>query len=165
MAIVETAEAGLRAADRGATVIQLRAPALPARAVELEAMRLKARSRIPVIVSSRCDIALAAGLSGVNLPANDISVADARALLGDRWISLSVHAPSDDAGGADYVVFGPVWATSSHPGRAARGLDSLREVVRRSPVPVIAIGGVNRERVPLLLAAGAAGFAAIRMFE
>lgn len=164
MAIVETAEAGLRAADRGASVIQLRATALTAREVEREAMHLKARSRIPVIVSSRCDIALAADLAGVNLPANDVSVADARALLGDRWVSRSVHTPGEAAAGADYVVFGPVWSTSSHPGRPAHGLDALREVVRRSDVPVIAIGGVTDERVPQLLAAGAAGYAAIRMF-
>jgi thiamine-phosphate diphosphorylase len=165
MAIVATADAGMKAAAAGATMVQLRAPDRNTREIEREARRLKAESRIPVIVSSRCDIALAADLAGVNLPANDISVADARAFLGDRWISRSVHAPDDTAAGADCLIFGPVWPTSSHPGRPASGLDALREIVQRSRCPVLAIGGVTRARIPELLAAGAAGYAAVSMFQ
>ncbi|HLZ93843.1 MAG TPA: thiamine phosphate synthase [Candidatus Dormibacteraeota bacterium] len=165
MAIVESAEAGLRAAAQGATMIQLRAPDKTARDVEREAVRLKAESKLPVIVSARCDIALAAGLDGVNLPENDISVADARRLLGSRWISRSVHSPDAEAAGAGYVIFGPVWPTASHPGRPAHGLEALKGIVRRSDIPVIAIGGVTAKRVAEVLEAGAAGYASITMFR
>ena len=167
MGIVESAEAGLRAAASGATIVQLRAPSLTARALEREAARLKAGSPVPVIVSSRCDVALAAGLDGVNLPESDIPVNEARKLLpAGAWISRSVHSldAALESDGADCLVFGPVWETSSHPGRAAVGLDALREMAAASPIPVIAIGGVTRERVAQVMDL-CAGYAAIGFFR
>lgn len=164
MAVVESAEAGLRAASRGATIVQLRAPDLTARDIEREATVLQAQCPVPVIVSSRCDIALAAGLAGVNLPERDISVADARKLLGDRWISRSIHAVDDDVAGADCLIFGPVWETASHPGVKSQGIDALRRAAARSTVPVVAIGGVTHERVPEVLSV-CAGYAAISLFR
>lgn len=168
MAVVESAEAGLRAAARGATIIQLRAPMLNAREIEREAIRLKAESPVPVIVSSRCDIALCAGLAGVNLPESDISVAEARKLLGDRWVSRSVHsaraADEAEADGADAVIFGPVWETPTHSGSTPVGLEALRSLAQDSQIPVIAIGGVTRERVTEVNAV-CAGYAAIGLFR
>src|SRR4051812_14906299 len=64
--------------------------------------------------------------------------------------------------GADYVVFGSVWETASHPGGGAAGLERLREVCEISPVPVYAIGGVTAERVAACLEAGAHGVAVMR---
>ena len=166
MAVVDSAEAGIRSAALGATVIQLRAPRLTARELEKEATRLRSESPVPVIVSGRCDVALAADLAGVNLPESDLPAADARKLLGGRWVSRSVH--SLDAAlastGADYVIFGPVWETATHPGARPFGLDQLRLVARESTIPVIAIGGVTRERVPEL-AEICAGYAAISLFK
>src|SRR5579859_2458424 len=108
MAVVESASAGLRAASR-ATVIQLRAPGLGGRGLEQEAAQLVASCSVPVIVSSRCDVALAASAAGVNLPERDIPVADARALLGHRLIGRSVHsvegALKAEHEGADFVIF------------------------------------------------------------
>ena len=168
MAVVESAEAGLRAAAKGATMIQLRAPVLNARQLEREAIRLQAESPVPVIVSSRCDIALAAGLAGVNLPESDISVAEARKLLGDRWVSRSVHSPraadEAEADGADAVIFGPVWETPSHPGSTPVGLEAVRSLAQDSRIPVIAIGGLTRERVPEVMAI-CGGYAAIGLFR
>ncbi len=166
MAVVESAEAGLRAAARGATMIQLRAPRLTAREIEREAVLLKAGSAVPVIVSSRCDIAMAAGLDGVNLPEGDIPVAAARALLGRAWVSRSIHSleAARTSEGADCLIFGPVWDTASHPGREPAGIDALREVAATATVPVIAIGGVTRERVPEV-AEVCAGYAAIGLFR
>jgi thiamine-phosphate diphosphorylase len=166
MAVVESAEAGLRAAARGATVIQLRAPGLSAREIEREAMRLRAESPVPVLVSSRCDIALAAQLSGVNLPENDIAVADARRLLGDGcWISRSVHTPAAarESAGADLIIFGPVWETPSHPAVRGVGIETLRSLAEGSSIPVIAIGGVTEERIPEVMSV-CAGYAAISRF-
>ena len=167
MAVVSSAKAGVRAAAR-ATVIQLRAPGLTARELEREARTLVRESTVPVIVSSRCDIALAAGAAGVNLPERDISPRDARRLLGDGLVGRSVHsleaASQAERDGADFVVFGPVWATPSHPDERPRGLETLREVAASTSLPVLAIGGVTERRIAAVLSV-CAGYAAVRLFE
>ncbi len=168
MAIVSSAAAGLRAASR-ATIIQLRAPGLSTAALEREANELVAAASVPVLISSRCDVALATAAAGVNLPESDISVAEARILLGTRMIGRSVHsiqsAQKAEREGADYVVFGPVWESASHPGTAPVGRATLAQLVGSVGIPVLAIGGVTEERVATILASGAAGYAAIRLFE
>ena len=168
MAIVSSAAAGLRAASR-ATILQVRAPTLTTAALEREMKTLVVTTSIPILVSSRCDVALACAAAGVNLPESDISVADARKLLGARLIGRSVHSiagaqlAEDD--GADYVIFGPVWDSASHPGTPPAGRAELARVVGSVAIPVLAIGGVTEERVADVLASGAAGYAAIRRFE
>jgi thiamine-phosphate pyrophosphorylase len=169
MAVVDSAEAGRRAAARGATMIQLRAPEKSAREVERECAALVRDIDGPVLVSSRCDIALACGAAGVNLPERDVAVADARRLLGDRLIGRSVHsleaalAAADD--GADYLIFGPIWASPTHPHRRGLGIEALAAVANAVRVPVLGIGGVDSESAKECLAAGAAGYAGIRMFR
>ena len=166
MAIVSSAAAGLRASR--ATIVQLRAPALSTTVLEKEAAALVASASVPVLVSSRCDVALASHAAGVNLPESDIAVADARKLLGERLIGRSVHsvagAQAAERDGADYIIFGPVWQSASHPGTPGARLAALAQVVRSVKIPVLAIGGVTEERVAELLASGAAGYAAIRLF-
>ncbi len=168
MAIVASAEAGLRAAGR-ATIVQLRAPDLTAAQLEREAVRLVAESSLPVVISSRVDVALATGAAGVNLPELDIPITEARRLLGDRLVGRSVHslesAVEAERGGADYIIFGPVWASTSHPGVAAVGIEALTRVTHSVHLPVLAIGGVTEVRVAELHLAGAAGYAAINMFS
>ncbi len=168
MAVVESAAAGLRAAAAGATVIQLRAPHLTAREIETEAMRLAAESPVTVVVSSRVDIAVAANVAGVNLPENDISVTDARRLLGGRIVSRSVHSAAGarqaELDGADYVIFGPVWESPSHPGASAHGVAALKRIAQDATIPVVAIGGVTRERIPEVLEV-CGGYAAISLFK
>jgi thiamine-phosphate diphosphorylase len=167
MAIVSSAAAGLRVSR--ATIVQLRAPTLSTAALEKEAIALVASASVPVLVSSRCDVALASDAAGVNLPESDISIAGARMLLGTRLIGRSVHsiagAQVAEHDGADYVIFGPVWMSASHPGTVPTGLAALAQVVRSVTIPVLAIGGVTEERVRELLGSGAAGYAAIRLFE
>jgi thiamine-phosphate diphosphorylase len=169
MAVVTDAAGGLAAAARGATLVQLRDPAATVRRLEQEASRLVDASPLPVLISSRVDVALATGAAGVHLPENDLPVAAARALLGERLLGRSVHsveaALQAAQEGADYVVFGPVFATASHPGRPARGLAALEEVAAAVPVPVLAIGGIDAERAAACREAGAAGFAAIGYFS
>jgi thiamine-phosphate pyrophosphorylase len=139
------------------------------RALEHEANELVASALVPVIISSRCDIALTSGAAGVNLPENDISVADARILLGERLVGRSVHsiagAQEAERDGADFIIFGPVWESASHPGAPPAGLAALGLVARAVRIPVLAIGGVTEERIAECRAAGAAGFAAIALFQ
>jgi thiamine-phosphate pyrophosphorylase len=167
MAIVTTASAGMRAAAR-ATILQLRAPDSIARTIEQEATALVATSPVPVLVSSRCDIAMSAGAAGVNLPENDIPVAAARALMGERLVGRSVHSLESalraESEGADYVIFGPVWASTTHAGSSPAGIAALAEVAHTLRIPVLAIGGVTEQRIAECYAAGAAGYAAIGLF-
>lgn len=169
MAIVTSTDGGLRAVELGATILQLRAPHLTARELEHEGVKLVARSPVPVLVSSRCDIAIAVGAAGVHLPERDVDVGDARGLVGSQGlIGRSVHsldsALQAEAGGADFVIFGPVWPGPSHQAGEAQGLEALRTVAGAVRVPVLAIGGVDVKRAEECLKAGAAGYAAIRMF-
>jgi thiamine-phosphate pyrophosphorylase len=168
MAVVDSAKAGLQAAPR-ATILQLRAAGLTTAALEQQAMELVASASVPVVVSSRCDVAMASGAAGVNLPERDISVADARALMGRRIVGRSVHSVASalqaEREGADFVIFGPVWRSASHPDSRPAGLAALEQVVRAVGIPVLAIGGVTSERIAECHAAGAAGYAAIGMFR
>ena len=168
MAIVSTAEAGLRAAPR-ATIVQLRAPELSTRGLEREAVLLVASTTLPVLISSRCDVAVACEAAGVNLPERDIETADARVLLGRRLIGRSVHsleaAIDAEIDGADFVIFGPVWRSESHPNVEPVGVEALARVASAVSIPVLAIGGVTDERVAACGEAGAAGYAAVGFFK
>ncbi len=167
MAIVSSADSGLRAASR-ATIVQLRMPGGTTRELEREATRLVGSSPVPVVISARCDVALATGAAGVNLPERDIGTEHARGLIRHGLIGRSVHSLESalraQVEGADYVIFGPVWRSASHPGVEAAGVSALGRVARALRIPVLAIGGVTEERVAECHAAGAAGYAGIRMF-
>ena len=170
MALVESAAAAPTALGRGATILQLRIPAGAGRAYEKEARALIPTAHVPVVLSGRADVALAVGAAGVHLPEHDLPVAAARRLLGaQRLVGRSVHsvAAAEVAAreGADYLVFGPVFDTHSHPGLPSAGLDGLREVCRAVDLPVLAIGGVDFDRAEECTRAGAAGFAAISAFR
>jgi thiamine-phosphate pyrophosphorylase len=168
MAVVSSASDGLRAAPR-ATILQLRAPGLSAAALEREANELVSATSVPVLISSRCDVVLATGAAGVNVPESDIAAADARTLLGRRLVGRSVHsieaAQQAEREGADFVIFGPVWESTSHPGSPPAGIAALELVARSVRIPVLAIGGLTEERIAECHAAGAAGYAAIGMFK
>jgi thiamine-phosphate pyrophosphorylase len=168
MAVVSSASEGLRAAPR-ATILQLRAPGLSAAALEREAKELVSATSVPVVISSRCDVALAVGAAGINLPEGDIGAAGARTLLGRRLVGRSVHsieaAQQAERDGADFVIFGPVWASRSHPGSPPAGIAALELVARSVRIPVLAIGGVTVDRIAECHSAGAAGYAAIGMFK
>ena len=151
------------------TILQLRAPKLSTAALEREASELVNTTTVPVLINSRCDVVLATRAAGVNLPESDIPAADARTLLGRRLVGRSVHsieaAQQAEREGADFVIFGPVWESPTHPGSPRAGIAALELVARSVRIPVLAIGGVTEERIAECHAAGAAGYAAIGMFK
>jgi thiamine-phosphate pyrophosphorylase len=153
----------------GAAVIQLRlkdAGAGELLRVALEARKLCA-GRALLLINDRPDVARLAEADGVHLGQDDLPWPAARALLGPQaLIGVSTHSdPEIDAGqGADYIGFGPIFATGSKPGAklpSPHGLDGLRRAVRRSKAPVVAIGGITVENAPEVAAAGARCAAAI----
>jgi thiamine-phosphate pyrophosphorylase len=119
-----------------------------------------------VLASRRLDLARALGLDGVQLGAEAIPVAEARAFLGPHaLVGYSAHdaaeARSAAAAGASYVTLSPIFATSSKPDAPARGCAWLRSAVESLEIPVLALGGVTPARVAELRAAGAWGVVAV----
>jgi thiamine-phosphate pyrophosphorylase len=155
--------------------VQIREPRLPDRALlELTRRACDAArdSNTRILVNDRLDVAVGAGAHGVHLRGNSFRAARVRASVGDAFlIGRSVHElvealAAERDGGCDYLFFGTVFPSPSKPeGHHIAGLEALRDVCRRVTVPVIAIGGVTRERVPAVSAAGAAGIAAISLFD
>ena len=85
--------------------------------------------------------------------------------MADAFRTAAFLGQAAEAGGADYVIFGPVWPSTSHPDVQPAGVEALARVARAVRIPVLAIGGVTVERVAAFRAAGAAGYAAISAFE
>lgn len=121
-----------------------------------------------LMVNDRVDVALAAHARGVHLGRRSPGPSTARKLLGPgAVVGISTHATAEVAeaaeGGADYAFVGTIFPTPSHPGREGRGAGALEEAAAVSGgLPLIAIGGVDVDRVKALLAAGAHGVAVIR---
>ena len=130
------------------------------------AVRLAACPPVRLFVNDRLDVALGVGAAGVQLGQGSLAPEDARRLNAGWWIGKSVHdlreAEAAHAGGADYLLVGPVFPTATHPDRAPLGSGRLEQIVALG-LPVIAIGGVTPERIPELMAGAAIhGVAAIR---
>jgi thiamine-phosphate pyrophosphorylase len=160
------------AVHAGVDLIQVRerdlaTAALAALVTELVAMARGSTTR--VVVNDRLDVALACGAHGVHLRSDSMSAADARRLSpGGFLVGQSVHTPGEATAaiGADYLIAGAVFATASKPETTRwLGLDGLRSIVAAVTVPVLAIGGVTIDRIDEIAAAGAAGVAAIGLFQ
>ena len=125
-----------------------------------------------LLVNDRADIAQAAGADGVHLTAHSLEAALVRSAFGKRLlIGVSTHSLAEARaareGGADFVVFGPVFETASKRiyGEPV-GLGKLEEVAREmASLPVIALGGVTLNNALDCIRAGAIGIAAIRLFS
>jgi thiamine-phosphate pyrophosphorylase len=131
------------------------------------ARRVCDEASIPLVVNDRVDVALIAGADGVHLGQTDLPIAEARTLARDRlFIGVSTHdldqVRAACAAGADYLGFGPVFATSTKENPdAVQGIDGLRAAVTSSTVPVVAIGGITTVRATEVYGTGAAAICAI----
>ena len=118
-----------------------------------------------VAVNDRMDVALAAEADGVQLGWRSLPVEVVRRIAPTLQIGVSVHRLDEarvaEAAGANWLTFGHVFPTASHPDEPPRGLAALAEVCEATRIPVIAIGGIDAQRVPEVLAAGARGIAVI----
>ena len=158
--------------DAGARVLQVRCKPidpLPTGEVVRIARWARALTRkydAALVINDRLDIAIVVGADGVHLGQEDLGLADARELLAARgqsmWIGISTHnlvqVNAAVAGGADYLGYGPVFATSTKRNAdPVRGLDELAQAVRAAGgVPVVGIGGVTAASAGDIFAAGAA---------
>jgi thiamine-phosphate pyrophosphorylase len=136
-------------------------------AVARMARRVCDETGTALVVNDRIDVALVVGADGVHLGQTDVPLAEARRLAGRLWIGVSTHdlaqvrAARD--GGADYLGFGPVFATSTkHAPDPVQGLSGLAVAIAEARgVPVVAIGGIGPEAAPAVYATGVAAICAI----
>jgi thiamine-phosphate pyrophosphorylase len=187
-----TGRQSLGEADSGETLIaRIRAAAeagvdwVQIREREMEAQQLLALARAAVaacssrtrlLVNDRLDVALAAGAAGVHLRGESMPASEVVSWLRagnaprDFLVGVSCHSLEDarqaEHAGASYLFFGPIFETPAKKRFGApQGVGKLAEVCRSVRIPVIAIGGMSGDRSTECLRAGAAGIAAIRMFQ
>lgn len=164
LANVEAAVAG------GVTVVQYRATTGTKQSLYQTALALRdllhARG-VPLIINDHVDLALAVDAEGVHIGQNDLPVEVVRRLIGpDKLLGLSITAAAQLAtvppGLTNYLGVGPVYPTGSKADAApALGLDALAEIVTRTPLPVVAIGGIGLPQAGAVFRAGAAGIAVV----
>lgn len=123
---------------------------------------------VPLILNDRPDLVPDAGADGVHVGQDDVSVDEARRLVGpDRIVGLSTHTPEQIAAAAlqpelDYIGVGPVHVTPTKPGRPAVGLELVRYAAEHAASPFFAIGGIDESTVAAARAAGAGRIAVVR---
>jgi thiamine-phosphate pyrophosphorylase len=169
----------IREAVRGGVdYIQLREKDLSTRELETltqSAVRVIRESggATRLLINSRTDVAIACQADGVHLRSADLVPSDVREIWsrsthGRPVISVSCHSIAEvaraKADGADFAVFAPVFEKKDDTSQRIAGLDALREACQKG-IPVLALGGVTLDNARACLDAGAAGIAAIRLFQ
>lgn len=159
-----------RAVDGGVTIVQYRSTNPDAGTCYREALPIRdflASHGVPFIVNNRIDLALALDADGVHIGQRDLPVPAVRAMIGpDRILGLSVSNADQlravDAALVDYLGMGPVFPTISKLNAPpVLGVDGFAALASQSPLPVVAIGGLNVERARLVRATGAASGIAV----
>ncbi|MGH9850187.1 MAG: thiamine phosphate synthase [Blastocatellia bacterium] len=154
----------------GARLIQLRDKDASARELLDQAracVKLTREAGAKLIINDRVDVALTVGADGVHLGQEDVSVEDAREILGeDKIIGISTHSIDQFRAAletpASYIAIGPVYPTKTKENPAqVVGLELVREAKRLTDRPLVAIGGITAERAPEVMAAGADSVAVI----
>lgn len=153
----------------GCARLQLRAKSLGDREHLGLARAIRARCRaagVSFVMNDRADLAVLAGADGLHLGQDDLDVAEARRLVGAMEIGRSTHDEAQARraveDGADLVAVGPIFPTRSkaRPDPVV-GMDRLRALCGATPVPIVAIGGIDIETAPDVARAGAGFGAAI----
>lgn len=162
----EQVEAALKG---GATCVQLREKELDGAAFLEEARTLAALCRrygVPLIINDNVEVALASGADGVHVGQDDLTVEQVRRLAGDRLIvGVSAHsveqALAAQAGGADYLGVGAVFATATKSDAHVLPRETLAEICRAVDIPVVAIGGISADNLLQLAGTGVDGVALV----
>jgi thiamine-phosphate diphosphorylase len=162
-------ELTFEALNAGCAFVQLRAKHADDTTFLAIARRMRsacAHADVPFVVNDRADIARLVQADGLHLGQDDLSVTEARRVVGHMNIGRSTHdldqALRADADGADLIAFGPVFATKSKQDPdPVVGLKNLETVSRAVSRPVVAIGGITPENASETLRAGARYVAAI----
>lgn len=157
----------------GATIIQLREKNKSTREyMELAASvhEITSRYNVPLIIDDRVDVALAIGAEGVHVGQTDMPVAVARKLMGPGKIIGATTKTVPQAleayeQGADYCGVGAIYPTTTKVVTILTSVDTLREIVKAVPIPVNAIGGLNKDNIHVLAGSGIAGICAVSAIQ
>jgi thiamine-phosphate pyrophosphorylase len=149
--------------DGGVDIVQLRAKNRAVEEIAGIAGVIHALTRergVPLVINDHPDIARDVGAEGVHVGQDDLSVAQARQRAGANcFVGKSTHsidqAVSAAQEGADYIGFGPLFATPTKPDYTPIGTDDIREAHARVHVPIFCIGGIKLNNLPQVIDAGA----------
>jgi len=155
--------------EGGVTFLQLREKSLDEKAFLEEAKQLKkvcAEYKVPFVINDNVDIAYKIDADGVHIGQDDMQVKDVRMKLGkDKIIGVSAHTVEEavlaEKEGADYLGVGAVFQTKSKKNVKAMPYDTLKAICEAVSIPVVAIGGIERENVEMLSGSGVCGIAVI----
>lgn len=147
----------------GVDIIQLRGKTQTASELRDIALALHAvttAADVPLVINDHPEIAREVGAEGVHVGQDDLAVAEARRVVGAKcFVGKSTHsfdqATRAAAEGADYIGFGPLFATPTKPDYTAIGLDDIRRVHTAVTLPIFCIGGVKLDNLASIIAAGA----------
>ena len=164
--LAEVVETLLKA---GVTCVQLREKEAEDAFILQEAQELKAlchRYGVPFLVNDRPDLAQAVGADGVHVGQEDTGLTEARNLLGpNALLGGSAHTVEEalaaQAAGADYLGCGAVFGSGTKHNVSQMPLETLTAICQAVDIPVVAIGGVSLDNLPLLADTGIAGVAVI----
>lgn len=146
----------------GVDIVQLRERNMHSGGIFTLARKIKeaiACTSARMLINDRVDVAMAVGADGVHLGQNSLPVEMVRRMVGHGMvIGVSTHnleeALKAEDEGADYILFSPVFSTRCKPGAAPKGVDALIEVSRKVDIPVVPLGGININTLPLLTCRG-----------
>jgi thiamine-phosphate pyrophosphorylase len=149
--------------DGGVDLIQLRAKARPSREIATMATPLHditMRRGVPVVINDHPEITRSVRAEGVHLGQDDLPIAEAREIVGpDCVVGKSTHSVDQAIRafyeGADYIGFGPIFATPTKPEYSPVGLEEIRKVHEAVRLPIFCIGGIKLDNLPEVIAAGA----------
>jgi len=158
-----------QAVHGGCTVVQLREKTASSREFYETAMRVRRITGdlgVPLIINDRADIALAVSADGVHVGQDDLPLDAARRIMGkDAIIGVSVNnlteALAAAAQGADYLGVGAMFATGTKTDADITSMDELRRIRTEIKLPIVAIGGINKNNVPLFAGTGIDGIAVV----
>ncbi len=164
--LMEQVEAALKG---GITCLQLREKDLDeasflARAIEMQ--KLCEKYGVPLIINDNVNVAIKSGASGIHVGQSDMKLSEVRKLVGDNMIiGVSAHnveeAKAAEAGGADYLGVGAIYATTTKPDATYVPLNELKRICKAVRIPVVAIGGMERSTISKLSGTGVDGVAMV----
>lgn len=162
----ECVEAALKG---GATFVQLREKGLDTEALAELGTRIKKitdKYKVPFVINDDVDAAIKCGADGVHVGQDDTAAADARARLGaDKIVGVSAHnvreALAAQENGADYIGVGAMFSTGTKKDANVMLPETLKEICGAVDIPVVIIGGLKKDNIPLFKGCGADGAAVV----
>lgn len=153
------------ALQNGVTMLQLREKEKNSAEYFSLAQKVKVladRYKIPLIIDDRADIAMAVGAHGVHLGAEDLPVGEARRIMGENAIIGATAKTVEKAKeafsqGADYIGSGAVYPTTTKVKTVITPVDTIKDIVKAVPIPVLAIGGLGADNLHVLEDSGIKG--------